>query len=529
MNYKRREFTKTLALGTIGLNSTVLFYSCDFKSQKPNILFMMSDDHAEQAISCYGSKLIQTPNIDRIAREGIRFKNSFVTNSICAPSRATLLTGKYSHKNGLRDNQDTFDSDQLTFIKLLKKAGYQTSVIGKWHLKSLPVGFDQSRILIGQGPYYNPTVVENEISRVITGYTTDIITDLALDVLNKRDKEKPFCMLLHHKAPHRNWMPSPKYFNAFEDDEIPLPNTFSDNYAGRPPAAEADMRINDMYLSFDLKLQPGSYEVETGSGGNKEYAKNIEENWKKTYERFTPEQKKEWDAYYDKVNADFKKTKPKGKALLKWKYQRFMKDYLRCVLSVDENVGRVLDYLDKNNLSENTIVVYTSDQGLFLGEHGWYDKRFMYEQSLEMPLVMRYPGQINPGQVSREMVLNIDFASTFLDFANVPIPEEMQGKSLRPLLLGSRQHHWRKSIYYHYYEHPYGWHNVRKHYGVRTERYKLIRFYEDEGSWELFDLHNDPDELHNCYGDSDYTDIIRQLKRELKRLQKIYGDTNIPE
>ncbi len=527
MKFKRREFTKTLAFGAMGLNAPVLFYSCNLKPQKPNILFIMSDDHAEQAISCYGSKLIQTPNIDRIAAEGIRFENSFVTNSICAPSRAVLLTGKYSHKNGLRDNRDTFDKRQVTFPKLLQKAGYQTSIIGKWHLKSKPTGFDQSMILIGQGQYYNPVIIDNGEKKKMIGYTTDLITDLALETLDDRDQTKPFCMLLHHKAPHRNWMPNPKYFSAFENEEIPFPETFFDDYAGRPPAAEADMRINDMYLSFDMKLQPGSYEKETGSGGNKEYAKHIEENWKNTYNRFTPEQKERWDAYYDKVNADFKKKKPQGRELLKWKYQRYMKDYLRCILSVDENIGRVLDYLDQNNLSENTIIIYTSDQGFYLGEHGWYDKRFMYEQSLSMPLVMRYPRTIKPGQVSDKMVLNLDFASTFLDFAGVQIPLEMQGNSLKPLVTDKAVPGWRKSIYYHYYEHPYGWHDVRRHYGVRTERYKLIHFYEDEGSWELFDLQEDPTEMHNLYGDSAYTDIVVQLKKELKRLQVLYGDTKI--
>ena len=287
------------------------------------------------------------------------------------------------------------------------------------------------------------------------------------------------------------------------------------------------MRIDDMYLSFDMKLQRDSYDKETGTGGNKTFTKNIEKNWNNTYSRMNPEQKKLWDAHYDKMNAKFKEDNPQGKDLLIWKYQRYMKDYLRCLLSLDENIGRVLDYLDENGLSENTIVVYTSDQGFYLGEHGWYDKRFMYEESLSMPLVMRYPAEIKPGQVSDKMVLNLDFASTFLDYAGVPIPEEIQGISLRRLASGQNVPDWRKSIYYHYYEHPHGWHNVRKHYGVRTERYKLIHFYEDEVSWELFDLQEDPQEMLNLYADSAYAGIIVELKEELKRLQTLYGDTSI--
>jgi len=527
MNYKRREFIKTVGIGTFAMSAPALFYSCDPKPKKPNILFIMSDDHAEQAISCYGSELIQTPNIDRIASQGIRFKNSFVTNSICAPSRAVLLTGKYSHLNGQRDNRDTFDGSQVTFPKLLQKAGYQTAIVGKWHLKSGPTGFDQSRILSGQGQYYNPTIIDNGDKKELTGYTTDLITDMALDMLDSRDRKKPFCLLLHHKAPHRNWMPNAKHFSAFEDEKIPLPETFFDDYTGRPAAAEADMRIDDMYLSFDLKLNRDAYDKETGSGGNKKFAENIEESWNHTYERLTPQQKKLWDAHYAKMNADFKEENPEGRELLKWKYQHYMKDYLRCILSVDENIGRVLDYLDQNGLAENTIVVYTSDQGFYLGEHGWYDKRFMYEESLSMPLVMRYPAEIQAGQVSDKMVLNLDFASTFLDYAGVPIPEEMQGSSVRPLTADKAAQDWRKSLYYHYYEHPHGWHNVRKHYGVRTERYKLIHFYEDEGYWELFDLQEDPNELQNLYADPAHADLILKLKKELERLQKLYGDTDI--
>lgn len=493
---------------------------------KPNILFIMSDDHAEQAISCYGSHLIETPNIDRIASEGIRFNNSFVTNSICAPSRAVLLTGKYSHLNGLRDNRDEFDGSQMTFPKLLQAAGYQTVMIGKWHLKTNPTGFDNWKILIGQGEYYNPVFNENGEKKQHTGYTTDLITDMAIESLEKRDPEKPFCMLVHHKAPHRNWMPNAKYFDAYKDHDLPLPKTFYDDYSTRSAAArEADMRIDDMYLSLDMKLMPDYYEKETGTGGNARSAENIEQAWLNSYNRLTEDQKKAWDAFYNDINTKFKKSKLEGKELLEWKYQRYMKDYLRCIMSVDESVGRLLDYLDKNGLAENTIVVYTSDQGFYLGEHGWYDKRFMYEESLGMPLVIRYPNIIPAGQVSDNIVLNLDFAPTFLDLAGVQVPEEMQGKSLKPLFPGKEQKDWRNSMYYHYYEYPHGWHDVKRHYGIRTERYKLIHFYNDIDQWELYDLLKDPDELNNIYNETENRELIDSLKNELRELQLQYGDT----
>lgn len=519
----RRSFIKTAGAGAAAMTAPFLFTSCAKSKKRPNIIFIMSDDHAEQAMSCYGSQMIKTPNIDRIASEGILFRNSFVTNSICAPSRATLLTGKYSHKNGLRDNRDEFDGSQMTFPKLLQKAGYQTHIVGKWHLKTEPTGFDSWQVLIGQGEYYNPVFKEMGEEKQITGYTTDVITDKAIDVLDSREQDKPFCLLVHHKAPHRNWMPDSKHFEKFKDVKFPLPETFYDEYKGRPAAAEADMRIDDMYLSHDMKLNRGDYAKETGTGGNKDFASQVEDIWQGQLDRMTDEQRQAWDAHYDKINEEFKKANLKGKELLEWKYQRYMQDYLRCILSVDENVGRLLDYLDENGLSEDTIVIYTSDQGFYLGEHGWYDKRFMYEESLGMPLVMRYPAEIKAGQVSEEMVMNLDFAPTFLDYAEVQTPSEMQGKSMRSLLGNQKNEAWRDEIYYHYYEYPHGWHDVQMHYGIRTERYKLIRFYNID-KWELYDLKNDPHEMNNIYDDPGLQEIKSDLKKRLKGLQQKYGD-----
>lgn len=494
-----------------------------FAQNRPNIIFIMSDDHAYQAISAYGSHLVKTPNIDRIATEGIRFNKCFVTNSICAPSRATILTGKYSHINGLRDNRDTFDGSQTTFPKLLQAAGYQTAIAGKWHLKSAPTGFDFWKVLIGQGDYYNPTFIEIGDTVKHTGYTTDIITDMAIDYLENRDREKPFFLMYYHKAPHRNWMPHPRHFSLYKDEDIPLPETFYDDYATRSPAAkEQDQEIGNMFLSVDMKLQPEHYEKEDGSGGHAGF--DAEQAWARNYNNLTDEQRQKWDAHYQPVGEAFKKAKLTGNALKEWKYQRYLKDYLRCVVSVDEGVGRVLDYLDQNNLAEDTIVIYTSDQGFYLGEHGWYDKRFMYEESFRTPLVMRYPKEIPAGQVSDQFALNLDFAQTILDYAGVKAPDDIQGESLRPIAGGKTPENWRTSIYYHYYEYPHGWHNVKRHYGVRTDRYKLIHFYNDIDAWELFDLKKDPAEVNNVYGDPAYANITAELHAELKILRKKYGD-----
>jgi len=516
MNQTRREFIKTAGLGTVGVGLTLPIFlsSCNSIKRKPNIIFIMSDDHAVQAMSCYSRNLIHTPNIDRIAQEGILFKNSFVTNSIC-------------HINGLRDNRDEFDGSQITFTKLLQETGYKTYIVGKWHLKTNPTGFDDWKILIGQGEYYNPVFVENGEKIPYTGYTTDLITDKAIQTLEQRDRNKPFCLLVHHKAAHRNWMPNTKHLTAFNNTDLPLPETFYDDYANRSAAADADMRIENMYLSFDLKLKKGFYKKETGTGGNAEFASDVEKTWQRTYERLTAEQRKAWDAHYDLMNKKFKKANLSGKELLEWKYQRYLKDYLRCILSIDENIGRLLNYLDSTGLTEDTIVIYTSDQGFYLGEHGWYDKRFMYEESLSMPLIMRYPREIKAGQVSENMVLNLDFAPTFLDFAGVDIPREMQGESFRSLTHGIKPDNWRTSMYYHYYEYPHGWHNVKRHYGIRTKHYKLIHFYYDIDSWELYDLEKDPHEINNVYDDPTYSNIVNDLKTELKKLQLKYRDRDL--
>ena len=527
MTTTRREFLKTVGLGTTALALPGLMTMGCVRGRRPNIIFIMSDDHAERAISCYGSDLIETPAIDRIAREGVRFENSFVTNSICGPSRATMLTGKYSHVNGFRDNRDTFDGSQMTFPKILQAGGYKTGIVGKWHLKTEPTGFDTWSILKGQGQYYNPTFNRHGEKEQLTGYTTDLITDEALQVLDNLQGEEPFCLLIHHKAPHRNWMPNFKHFDAFQED-LPQPATLKDDYFGRQAAEEADMRIDEMFLSFDFKLHRETIGTETGSGGQEAFASRVIDTWERTYGRFTPEQKAKWDAHYDRINSEFKALALEGDELLNWKYQHYMKDYLRCILSLDENIGRVLDHLDESGLVEDTIVVYTSDQGFYLGEHGWYDKRFMYEESLRMPLVMRYPKAIQSGQVVSEMVMNLDFASTFLDYAGQVIPHEMQGRSLRTLVEDTQVEDWRESIYYHYYEYPHGWHKVQKHCGVRTSRYKLIHFYEKD-VWELYDLETDPEEMHNQIAEPALATIVSELKAELSRLQALYGDAVMTE
>ena len=512
----RREFLKATVLGTSALMMPSLLLNCG-ESTRPNILFIMTDDHAVQAISCFGSKINKTPNIDRLAANGMRFQNSFVTNSICAPSRAVLLTGKYSHLNGQIDNKVTFDGSQVTFPKLLQGAGYQTAMIGKWHLKSDPTGFDYWNILPGQGQYYNPDFIEMGELKNHVGYATDLTTDFGLEWLENRDKTKPFCLLLHHKAPHRNWLPGPNHLTMYDDVEIPMPETFFDDYSTRSDAArEQEMTIaHHTNLAFDLKV-PAEGDSSNLEGLDLAYLKNLE--------RMTEDQRKAWEAAYNPKNEAFKKANLQGKELAKWKYQRYIKDYLRCIASVDDNIGRVLDFLDENGLAENTIVVYTSDQGFYLGEHGWYDKRFMYEESLRMPLIVRYPKEIQQGVATEDMVLNLDFAPTFLDLAGVQIPREIQGESFRPILQGKTPRDWRESIYYHYYEYP-DWHMVKRHYGIRTKRYKLIHFYYDIDAWEFYDLQNDPQELNNLYGDPAHQEIIERLKVELERLRKQYGDS----
>ena len=513
MDYQRESLY--LLTGLVALAGTSCSQSAgEQAAQKPlNILYIMTDDHSFQTISAYDGRYMQTPNIDRIARDGVRFTNSFVANSISGPSRACMLTGKHSHKNGFIDNAHTFDGSQQTFPKLLRQAGYETAMIGKWHLTSDPTGFDYWNILIGQGDYYNPTFIDNGEKRQIEGYATNITTDLALDWLsNKRDKEKPFCLLLHHKAPHRTWMPDTCDLRLYEDVTYPLPDNFYDDYAGRTAAAEQEMSIiKDMDIVYDLKMADKENEIHSNP--------NLEGAGRYIYNNMKPDQKAAWDAYYDPIIADFKAKKRTGKELAEWKYQRYMHDYCRVIHSVDRNIGRVLDYLEEQGLMENTLIVYTSDQGFYMGEHGWFDKRFMYEESFRTPLLMRLPGG-KRGDIP-QLVQNIDYAPTFLELAGVSVPADIQGESLLPLLKGEEPQDWRDALYYHYYEYP-AEHAVKKHYGVRDDRYKLIHFYDDIDQWELYDLQTDPKEMHNLYGQKDYEAVTQRMMTKLKELRLQY-------
>jgi len=486
----------------------------------PNILFIFTDDHATQAISAYGGRLAEvapTPHLDSLAQQGMLFRRCMVTNSICGPSRATILTGKYSHLNGFATNEtNEFDGSQQTFPKLLQQAGYQTSIIGKWHLGSAPTGFDHWEVLIGQGYYYNPDFRTPQGTMRVEGYVTDIITGKALDWLeNKRDKEKPFMLMMQHKAPHREWSPAPEYLNAFEDVAIPEPSTLFDDYAGRGTAARnQDMTIADtMLLGLDLKVTQLDW---TGILADRITG------------RMTPAQLEVWNAAYAKRNANVLQTKPTGNDLVRWKYQRYMQDYLACIKSVDDSVGEVLEYLEANGLADNTVVIYSSDQGFFLGEHGWFDKRWMYDESYRTPLLVKWPGVVETGSVNADLVSNLDFAQTFLDIAGIRQPEDMQGASLVPLLKGDRPGDWRNSHYYHYYEYP-GWHMVQRHEGVYDGRFKLMNFY-DLGEWELYDLATDPEEMRNQFANPAYADDVKRLHEELARLRETYKvPPNVPQ
>ena len=470
------------------------------EATRPNIVFIFTDDHTARALSAYGSLVNNTPNLDRLAEGGMRFDQCLVTNSICAPSRAVILTGKHSHLNGQLTNGNRFDGAQQTFPKLLQQAGYQTGIIGKWHLQSEPTGFDHWQVLIGQGPYYNPRFLVPGDTVRIEGYTTNIITDLALDWLeNARETARPFMLMYQHKAPHRGWHPGPDHYEMYAEEDIPEPPSLFDDYSGRAsPAAEQGMTIARHLNVEDLKLQaPGS---------------------------MNESQKAAWEAVYGPRNEAFHAAGLEGDDLTRWKYQRYVKEYLRTVAGVDDNVGRMLDYLDASGLADNTVVIYSSDQGWYLGEHGWYDKRWMYEESLVAPLLVRWPGHIAPGSVNNDMVSNLDFATTFLDLAGVEMPSDMQGRSLKPLFLGNTPADWRTSHYYHYYEYP-GYHCVERHYGVRTATHKLIYFYNRD-EWELFDLKTDPGELNSVYGREAYAGVEAELKAELAALRTQYA---VPE
>ena len=524
--------------------------------KRPNILYIMSDDHAYQAISAYGSDVSRyapTPNIDRIAREGMRFDRSFVENSLSSPSRACLITGLYSHQNGQQQLLEGIDSTRTFFSELLQQVGYQTAMMGKWHLLCRPKGFDRYHVLNDQGTYFNPVFMsETSGGKYIReeGYATDLITDHAIDFLEHRDTSRPFCLMVHHKAPHRSWFPDVKHLGMYDNVDFPLPETLWDDYSTRGSAAHTQkMQIDrDMELALDLKVDSLGRPVDRFNSTIAEYG------------RLNPEQRAAYEKYFGARYERFQHDSLTGKDLVVWKYQTYLRDYLSVIHSVDENVGRLLKYLDEHGLAENTIVVYASDQGFYMGEHGWFDKRFMYEESMRTPLVIRYPREIRAGSVSSEMVQNIDYAPTFLEYAGVKQPKEMTGRSLRKLFKhtanNSKKIHWRKSLYYHYYDYP-AWHLARKHDGVRTDRYKLIHFYgkggaraltenryqQQEGTreynsyrwmaqsgyitddpdinyYELYDLQEDPNELNNIYGKPGTERITKRLKRLLKRYRK---------
>ncbi|HMB61836.1 MAG TPA: sulfatase [Eudoraea sp.] len=484
---------------------------------RPNILFIMADDHAFQAISAYGhplGKLAPTPNIDRIAANGTVFNNSFCTNSICGPSRAVILTGKHSHINGFRMNGEQFDGTQPTLPKYLKKIGYQTAIVGKWHLHGEPTGFDYWDIINDQGNYYNPEFIQGKDTTIINGYTTDIITEKGLQWLKQNGNTgDPFFLMLHHKAPHRNWMPALRHANLYDSVTFPLPDSYFPSFENQRASKEQQQTIyEDMYEGHDLKM--------TKALGSSELDHNP---WKTDFERMTAEQRNAWDNAYQQKNDAFHKANLRGKELDSWKGQRYLQDYLATIAAVDEGIGKILDYLEETGLDKNTLVVYTSDQGFYLGEKGWFDKRFMYEESFRMPLLMQLPGVIEAGSKVDALVQNLDFAQTFLDFAEgTEFTGDMQGKSMRGLFDGSvKEEDFRDVVYYHYYDYP-AFHMVKKQYGIRTSRYKLIHFYDDIDAWEFYDLEKDPHELHNAVDDPEYSEILSDMHRKLDSVQKVY-------
>jgi arylsulfatase A-like enzyme len=501
------------------------------ETKPPNIVFIMADDHAYQAISAYSDELIQTPNIDRLAIEGAIFTRATVTNSICAPSRAVMLTGKHSFINGKVDNHMPFDWEQPNFPKLMQANGYQTAMIGKIHLDGIPQGFDFSMVLPGQGHYFNPDFLIDGERIQIEGYVSDIITETTLDWLkNKRDPNKPFAVLYHHKAPHREWEPAERHYRDFTQRKFREPATLFDDYEGRGTAAKtAEMNIlKHMNWAGDSKLYPETM-AELGieptvlNPNNQSWDLNA---FERTIGRYNEEQKAVWDEVYGPINEEFKKLYPdmSQEDLMRWRYQRYMQDYLGTIAGIDEGVGQVLDYLDKAGLADNTIVVYTSDQGFYLGEHGWFDKRFMYEESFRTPLLVRYPKEIKPGTRIDKLVQNLDFAPTLLDYVGIEAPEEMQGESFRKLVSGETDQ-WRDAVYYTYYEYP-SVHMVKRHYGVATERYKLIHFYYDIDEWEMYDLETDPMEMRNVYHDPAFADVRKMLHEKLDSLREHYGDSD---
>ncbi|MBT8401042.1 MAG: sulfatase [Rhodothermia bacterium] len=493
MNTATRWFALVIAASAISCSAPARL---EAPPERPNIIFIFADDHAAHAVSAYGSKINTTPNLDRLETEGMLFENAFVTNSICGPSRATVLTGQFGHLNGVPTNRDTLHSTRLTFPKLLQQSGYSTAVIGKWHLKVAPAGFDHYEVLRGQGPYYNPTLYSQSDTTEHVGYSTDIITDRALNWIESvRSSPQPFLLMYQFNATHRWWDPGPDHLNLFADSDIAEPATLFDDYEGRTTATQEQ----EMTIALDLTERDLKLESPRGLNAKQQAA---------------------WDAAYGPRNDAYEKAAPEGDARTRWRYQRYIKDYLRCVQSIDDNVGRLLDYLESTGLASNTVVVYTSDQGFFLGDHGWFDKRWMYEESLRTPLMIRWPDRVPSDVRNTALVQNLDIAPTFLDLAGISVPTEMQGESLAPLLQGRTPDDWRDAIYYQYFEYP-GWHMVRRHYGVRTHRYKLIHYYEI-GEWELFDLQEDPDELRSVFDDPAYADVLAEMRQRLAELRKQY-------
>ncbi|QEG23624.1 sulfatase family protein [Mariniblastus fucicola] len=492
------------------------------EADRPNIVFIFSDDHAQHAIGAYGGILKDinpTPNIDALARQGMLFQNSFCTNSICGPSRAVILTGMHSHKNGFMHNGNSFDGSQVTFPKLLQNGGYETAIIGKWHLKSEPQGFDYWDVLRGQGDYYNPVFLSKNGKATVEGHCTDVVTDKAIDWLTKsRDNGKPFMLMCQHKAPHRTWMPAIRHLDLYADQDLPEPETLFDKWEDNTDAAKfQEMEIDrHMHMQYDLHLPiPDSFDPTVKQGSLTKAA------WRNR-NKFTDSQRSQWDAKWKARNDAFAAANLEGDELVRWKYQRYVKNYLRCIKGVDESVGRIVKWLEDNDLRENTIVIYSSDQGFYLGDHGWYDKRWMYDESMKMPLIVSWPNVTKPGSVNSDLVQNLDYAQTFLEAAGVDAPDTMQGESLIPVLNGETPADWRTSLYYHYYEYP-GAHMVPKHCGVRTKDLKLIQFYQF-GEWELYDLNSDPNEQTNLYGKPEYADRVAAMKLELERLQDQYED-----
>ena len=490
-------------------------------SDQPNILFVFTDDHAPHAIGAYGGWLESvdtTPNLDRLAGEGMLFRQSFCTNSICGPSRAVILTGKHSHRNGFMNNGNKFDGNQQTFPKLLQTAGYRTAMIGKWHLKSDPQGFDHWDVLPGQGDYYNPVLISAEGKRQVEGYCTDIVTDLAIDWMEENaGGDQPFLLMCQHKAPHRTWMPAERHLDLYDDVLLPeAPTLFHDSSGRAAPARFEELSIDqDMNLVYDLFLEPfEGWDPKAGFANDGSGFRNLE--------KMTPAQRSAWDAAFAEENAAFHAANLEGEDLVRWKYQRYLKNYLRCIRGVDDSVGRLLAHLEEKDLADNTVVVYSSDQGFYLGDHGWYDKRWMYEPSLRMPLIVRWPGVTKPGSESEAMVQNLDYAETFLEMAGVEVPGDMQGRSMVPLLQGESPGDWRREIYYHYYEFP-SIHRVARHYGIRGERFKLIHYYQFD-EWELFDLLLDPDERRNVIADPGYAEVAEWMGQRLENLRAGYGD-----